>query len=150
MSTPPRWMRRHDRKMGATTRRSVGFFTTAAAGSLAAVSVAWACTASMGSMSISPKSGPRGTKVTANATNLKPVASYKVVFNNSSRVRQSRSCHSAPTVLRSSVGTSATGSFSTTVRIPTNAPLGLSEICAMETAPVPNSTASTHERFTVT
>jgi hypothetical protein len=119
------------------------------AAALMAASVAFACTATMGPLTISPTQGKPGTVITASATGLKPLAYYNLNFNNATRLSSGRSCHTAPTVMRT-VQASSTGAFSgVKATIPTNAPKGNSQVCAVESSPVAGATASSHELFVV-
>lgn len=117
---------------------------------LSAASVAWACTQIIGQMTVTPDAGPAGTVVNARATGLKGTgAKYKMKFNDATRTAAEGGCHSAPIVLKKGIRTTAQGTFDVNVTIPSNAPLGASQICGLETYPTPGNTGTAHITFTV-
>lgn len=169
-------MGEHIDQLGSrASRRVVLFLGGFAAVTVAAISVAWACTAQMSPLKIckygsttecnlAGAGGGDATKVQLvpgsriTATNsgftppLKPAAYYHVRFNNANRVANLQSCHSAPYIMLSNVLTSASGYFTVHPYLPssyTNAPKGVSEVCATESSPVPGATATNHAKMTI-
>ena len=141
------------RVLGQLTGRrvTVGAVIAAFAAVILAGTV-FACTVIMGQLTLSPNGGTVGTLVTTSAGGLKAApATYRLVFNDAARTAAGKSCMASAKVLKSSVPTDGSGSWSgVTVIIPARERVGVSQICGMENTPVKNQTATTHETFTVT
>lgn len=133
-------------------RRAASVAAPIMALAMAAGATAWACTDIMGQMTLSPTSGAPGTVVSTSAVGMKGAPSkYKLLFNKAPRVAAGKGCHSAIKVLLKPVKPDVTGAWSNVVvKIPSLAPLGVSQICGLETYPNPAQTGTTHETFTVT
>lgn len=119
---------------------------------LSAGSVAWACTQIMGQMTITPTSGTPGTVITTSAVGLKASpAKYKLKFSDANRVAAGLGCHGTNIVIKKGIRTTSNGTWSgVNATIPPTAPLGLSEVCGLESYPTAGQTGTTHQAFTVT
>jgi hypothetical protein len=139
-------------RAGCGRARGLVVCSVALGGLLLLVSAAWACTAVMGKLELNPTSGRAGSTVKASATGLKvSPAKYRLVFINSQKLKNGVYCHSAtgPVVIKRDIATNRSGAFSVYAQIPSTAPRGTSQICGLETYPVRNQTATTHQTFTV-
>lgn len=136
-----------------STRRAWGVALGGVAMSVAVLaSSAWACTAVMGKLTLNPTSGRAGSTVKAAATGLKVApAKYRLVFIDSRELKADKGCHSSTSsdIIKRGIQTDSKGAFSAKAAIPTTAPRGTSLICGLETYPVRNQTATTHETYTV-
>lgn len=108
---------------------------------------AFACTNIMGTLTISPTSGPVGTRITTSAGGLVANATYAMHFAKST----SGSCMSFKGVLTiGTVTASGSGTWSgVTFAIP-SASMGTHSICGMETRPVKGGSGTQHDTFTIT
>ena len=104
-----------------------------------------------GPLSIVGSSGSPGTTIVASAFGLKTYpAQYRLLFLNATKVAAGGDCQFSSNVLVQGIPTDATGAFSGVVAsIPSGAPVGVSAVCAMETYPVKDATASTIVSFRV-
>ena len=111
-------------------------------------SVVFACTASMGAMTITPTSGPAGTKISTTATGMKANATYALHYAKTS----SGNCMSFSGVvtLRTISSGSAGGWTNVTATIPTKTSMGVHSLCGMEVSPTKGATGTVHDSFTVT
>ncbi|MGH2704867.1 MAG: hypothetical protein ACRDJ4_07185 [Actinomycetota bacterium] len=121
----------------------------AVAALLLIASVAWACTAVMGTMTLSPNSGKPGTSFTATASGLRvanPAATYTIRWNDVQRTKQGKSCHSSNVILASSVP-APNGSFTVQLQVPSPTQRGKSKVCGLDDGD--NSVGTQHKTFTV-
>lgn len=109
---------------------------------------AYACTMIMGSLSLSPTSGPAGTSVTTSAADLKPKpAKYALHF----AISTSGDCMSfgGVTVLKTIRTDTVGGWTNVRVTIPASATMGTHAFCGMEAYPVMGGSGTQHMSFTV-
>lgn len=108
---------------------------------------AYACTNIMGSLGITPSSGPAGTTVTTSASGLVAKATYQIHFGKTT----SDSCMSFKGVLNLATVTADTnGAWSNmSANIPRTS-MGVHSLCGMELRPVKGGSGTTHDTFTVT
>lgn len=125
-----------------------------AAGGLASGLLVWAaiavaaCTNIMGSLGITPTSGPGGTTVITGANGLVPKATYALHFGKTSGT----SCMSFSGVINlQTITADASGGWTNvSVTIPRTASMGVHSLCGMELKPVKGGSGTTHDTFTVT
>lgn len=109
--------------------------------------VAFACTAVMGPLSITPTSGPAGTTITTSARGLKPNATYGLHF--STGAADCMSFQGVTTIGK--IKTDATGAWSNLSSvIPSKASMGTHGMCGMELNPIKGQTGTSHDTFTIT
>ena len=119
-----------------------------ATGAVALVStVAFACTAVMGPLTITPNSGHAGTTIVTSAQGLKPGATYGLHFTTS--INGDCMSFKAVTTL-GKIKTNGSGAWSSVSSvIPASASMGAHGLCGMELNPVKGQTGTAHETFTV-
>lgn len=136
------------RASGRAARRGVLVGLGVLAAMLAAASLAFACTAIMGPLTLNPTSGKAGSAVSSSASGLKVYpAKYEIHFTPASWAN----CMSftAVTVLKT-IATNSRGEWTNVpVTIPASAARGNYEICGMESYPVKGGTGTSHQIFTV-
>lgn len=119
-----------------------------ATGAVALVStVAFACTAVMGPLTITPSSGHAGTTIVTSAQGLKPGATYALHVTNS----VNGDCMNFQGVTTiGKIKTNGSGAWSNVSSvIPSKASMGTHGVCGMELTPVKGQTGTAHETFTV-
>ena len=139
------------REQGASRRRGRLALLSAVPAcllALALASVAYACTTIMGSLTLTPTSGPAGTMISTTASGLKAHATYALHFAKNA----GGNCMSFTGVITiGKVTADATGSWSNVMAmIPSNATIGMHSTCGMELKPIKGSTGTQHDTFTVT
>ena len=125
-----------------------------AAGGLASGLLVWAaiavaaCTNIMGTLGITPTSGPGGTTITTSASGLVPKGVYQIHFGKT----PGDSCMAFKSVLTlATITTDSSGGWNgVTAKIPNTAAVGVHSLCGMETKPVKGGSGTTHDTFTVT
>lgn len=125
-----------------------------AAGGLASGLLVWtaiaafACTNIMGSLTITPTSGPAGTMISTTASGLKPNATYALHFAKST----SGNCMSFQGVLTiAKITANSSGAWTNAMAmIPGKATMGVHSTCGMELSPVKGNSGTAHDTFTVT
>ena len=133
-----------------TTWLRIGGLTlpAAATAALAGAATVFACTNVMGSLSISPTSGPAGTVVSTSASGLKANATYALHFAKATN-GNCMSFSGVITVARPTANSS--GAWSNVMAtIPKKATMGVHGFCGMELSPIKGNTGTTHDTFTVT
>ena len=138
-------MSRAGRRFGAVT---LGAGTFALASIAGVATVAFACTDIMGSLSLTPTSGPAGTSVSTSAAGLKPKpGKYELHF----AIGTSGDCMSfgGVTVLKTIRTDSVGGWTNVKVTIPSSATMGTHSFCGMEVYPVRGGSGTQHMSFTV-
>lgn len=135
-------------RTGRAARWVVGFLALGSALLVSATSVAFACTAIMGPLTMSPTSGPAGSTITTSAAGLKAKAKYALQYANTT----SGDCMSFSDVtIIKKVTTDGAGNWSgVTATIPAHTTMGTHGVCAMEISPVKGMTGTTHDSFTIT
>ena len=136
----------------SSLRRTAG--AGIAAGGLASGALVWAaiavaaCTNIMGSLGITPTSGPGGTTINTGANGLVANATYALHFGKTS----STSCMSFSGVINlKTVTADASGGWTNvTMTIPRTASMGVHSLCGMELKPVKGGSGTVHDTFTVT
>ena len=134
-------------------RRYVPLSAAVAASALVAVaSTVWACTITMGALTISPTQGAGGTVVTTSATGLKMnPAKYVLHFTVGLTTAGANCMNWSGEFKLKTVATNSSGSWSNVkVTIPGTATLGTHGMCGIETYPTRGQTGTTHDTFTVT
>ena len=145
------------RAMGTTRRgfgrlcAGAGFGLLAILGAYLIALDAFACTAIMGALTISPTSGNAGSTISTSASGLKAApAKYNLLFEDSVGVSSGGSCMGSPHVLVANIPTDTQGAWNGVIAtIPSNAPQGVSEVCGMESYPVRGATGTTHDTYTI-
>ena len=135
-------------RKGRATHWAAGFVALGCALLVGTTSVAFACTAIMGPLTMSPTSGPAGTTITTSATGLKAKAKYALHYADTT----SGECMSftGVTTLKK-ISTDGSGNWSgVTATIPASTTMGTHAVCAMEISPVKGMTGTTHNVFTIT
>lgn len=152
------------RRQNRRARTVLGISLSGLGGAVALASAAFACTAVMFPMAVTPSSGPRLTQATLTAEGTKTNATYKIQYFDARAVANGGECHSGQpaTGVLGRVTSTNSGTFSTNITIPKKTPAGVKvalgdmHICAKETAPVPKDTWGggpnqvEHLTFTVT
>lgn len=115
---------------------------------IAFASVAYACTTIMGSLTLTPTSGPAGMTISTTASGLKANATYALHFAKA----VGANCMSFKGVLTlATITADSTGAWSNVMaKIPSNATMGMHSTCGMEVTPIKGSTGTQHGIFTVT
>lgn len=133
-----------------TTWLRIGGLTlpAAAIAALAGAATVFACTNVMGSLTITPTSGPAGTVVTTSVSGLKPNATYALHFAKATN-GNCMSFSGVTTVARATANSSG-GWSSVMATIPNKATIGVHGFCGMELSPIKGNTGTTHDTFTVT
>ena len=125
-----------------------------AAGGLAGGALVWAamlafaCTNIMGSLTISPTSGPVGTTISTTASGLKANGTYQLHFAKTT----SGNCMSFKGVLTlATITANSMGAWNgVTAVIPSRASMGVHSTCGMEISPIKGGSGTQHDTFTVT
>ena len=99
----------------------------------------------MGSMTVTPTSGPAGTTISTTASGLKMNATYALHFAKTT----SGNCMSFGGVL-TLAKISSGGWTNVTASIPSKTTMGTHSLCGMEVTPVKGNTGTVHDSFTVT
>ncbi len=134
-----------NRSMVTKTRRGGAALGGATAAGLIGLSTVFACTSSMGPLTISPTSGRGGTVITTSASGIKANATYRLLTG-----APGADCMGSTKVLVASIPTDASGAWTNvTAKIPSRAKRGPNPICGMENTPVRNQTGTNHVWFTV-
>lgn len=134
-------------------RRHVPLSAAVAATAIVAVaSTVWACTITMGALTISPTQGAAGTVVTTSATGLKMnPAKYVLHFTVGLTTAGANCMNWSGEFKLKTVATNSSGSWSNVkVTIPATATRGTHGMCGIETYPTKGQTGTTHDTFTVT
>ena len=119
----------------------------ATSGAALVSTVAFACTAVMGPLTITPSSGPAGATITTTASGLKPNGLYALHFSSSAS--NCMSFQGVATIAK--IATNNMGAWSNVSSvIPASASLGTHGLCGMELKPVKGQTGTVHDTFTVT
>ena len=141
------------RVVGRLLRRRVALSGVVAAVALVAVaSTVWACTITMGPLTITPTQGVAGTVVTTSASGLKTKpAKYVLHFTVGLTTAGANCMDWSGEVNLKTIATNSSGAWSNvSVTIPRSASLGAHGMCGIETYPTRGQTGTSHDIFTVT
>lgn len=138
-----------DRRVARLTTTGAG---VAAVASLLVASSAFACTEIMGSLTLTPSSGPGGTIITTSASGLKPRPAVYALHFTKGLTSSGANCMSFTGVVTiKKITPDSTGAWSNiAATIPPTATLGTHSVCGMEVSPSKGNTGTTHDTFTVT
>lgn len=124
----------------------------AATALVAAASTVWACTITMGPLTLTPTQGAGGTVVTTSASNLKiKPAKYVLHFTVGLTTAGANCMNWSGEVNLKTIATNSSGGWSNVqVTIPRTASRGAHGVCGIETYPTRGQTGTSHDTFTVT
>lgn len=133
-----------------------GAIGLAAGAALAAILVAattvWACTITMGLLTLTPSSGAAGTVISTSATGMKPRPAKYAMHFTTGLISAGADCMSYEgNIFLKTIPTTRQGGWTNVpVTVPANASLGTHGLCGLEAYPTKGQTGTTHETFTVT